>query len=230
MPNHFPHAFTFFDPSREVGITHRKLPHWEQSGATYFITFRTTDSLPAPLLDQWKKDRELWLQAHGINHGNEDWRKQLDTLPEKKQNEFRKRFNASWHEMLDAGHGECLLRQPRIAQIVAESFHHFDGERYALGDFVIMPNHVHLLAWFPPDSQGMKNQCKAWKRYTAVEINRALQRKGHFWQGESYDHLVRSAAQMEHYQTYIAENPTKALLRKGEYLYYRAPRAEPEGK
>jgi putative transposase len=230
MSDRFTNAFTFFDPAQAVEITHRNLPHWEQAGTTYFITFRTADSLPAPVLTQWKSDRELWLHAHGIDGEDKSWRDQLAALSDNKQNEFRKRFNASWHEMLDAGHGECLLRRPHLANITAEAFHHFDGKRYALGEFVIMPNHVHLLAWFPPDCEGMKAQCKAWKRYTAVQINRALHRQGHFWQGESYDHLVRSTAQMEHYQTYIAENPTKARLRDGEYLYYRSPRADAEGK
>lgn len=45
-------------------------------------------------------------------------------------------------------HVACLLRQPVLAKIVADSLRHFDGDRYCLGDFVVMPNHVHLLVAF----------------------------------------------------------------------------------
>jgi REP-associated tyrosine transposase len=178
--------------------------------------------LPAPIIERWKNERDLWLRAHHLNPDDNHWREHFGLLPEKKQCEYRSRFSDGWHEMLDAGHGECLLRRAHLAQIVAKNFWHFDRHRYALGDFVIMPNHVHLLAWFPADGASMQKQCRSWKRYTAVEINRTLGRKGHFWQGESYDHLVRSAAQMEHYRKYIAENPLKARLRSGEYILYRA--------
>ncbi len=40
----------------------------------------------------------------------------------------RKRFEA----MLDAGHGECLLRRPEIAAIVENALLYFDGARYRL--------------------------------------------------------------------------------------------------
>src|SRR5580704_12289038 len=46
---------------------------------------------------------------------------------------------------LDAAHGACLLGQPRIADVVRATLHHFDGERYHLGPWVIMPNHVHVV-------------------------------------------------------------------------------------
>ena len=38
--------FGFFDPKQPYTVSFGELPHWEQEGATYFITFRTADSLP----------------------------------------------------------------------------------------------------------------------------------------------------------------------------------------
>lgn len=40
--------FSLFDPDEDVEIGKRNLPHWQQAGKTYFITFRTADSIPAP--------------------------------------------------------------------------------------------------------------------------------------------------------------------------------------
>ena len=113
-----------------------------------------------------------------------------------------------------------MLREPALSQIVAESLRFFDGDRYVMRSFVVMPNHVHLLAQFPTDG-GMKAQCESWKRFTATRINRALHRHGYFWQGESFDHLVRSEEHYFHLLHYIAENPRKARLSAGEYAFYR---------
>ena len=62
--------------------------------------------------------------------------------------------------------------------IVAGSIRHFDGDRYRVTDFVVMPNHAHLLVSFPTEEQ-MLAQCENWKHFTAVRINKALP-KGRF--------------------------------------------------
>ena len=84
-----------------------------------------------------------------------------------------------WNEHLDELEGACVLRKPRLAQIVAQCLRHFDGDRYVLDDFVVMPNHVHLLVAFPSEESQLA-QCDSWKHYTAVQINRALGRRGDF--------------------------------------------------
>ena len=92
-----------------------------------------------------------------------------------------------------------------------------------MGDFVVMPNHVHLLAAFP-DPNAMEKQFDSWLHYTAVQINRLTNRSGHFWQQEPFDHLVRSVEQYEYLRCYIADNPKKANLREGQYIYRRYSR------
>ncbi len=111
------------------------------------------------------------------------------------------------------------MRSPVLAQIVAASLRHFDGDRYELTDFVVMPNHVHVLAAFL-DEKAMLEQCESWKHYTATQINRHLGRKGRFWQQDGFDHLVRTAGQFDYLRLYIAENPNKAKLREGEFVHY----------
>ena len=49
-------------------------------------------------------------------------------------------------EELDHGRGECHLRDGRIAQVVVNALRHFDGERYRLMSYTVMPNHVHVIA------------------------------------------------------------------------------------
>jgi putative DNA methylase len=75
-----------------------------------------------------------------------------------------------------------------------------------------MSNHVHALVtptvaatqWLGP-----------LKGFTAHEANRILEQHGrHFWQDESYDHLVRSDREFDRIRSYIEQNPVKAGLVK----------------
>jgi putative transposase len=122
-------------------------------------------------------------------------------------------------ECLDECHGECPLRRSELATIVAENLLHGDGGRYVLSDFVVMPNYVHALVQLAEPEQ-VKAQPRAWKHYAAVRINKELGRTGHFWQSESFDHLVRSEEQFQFLRSYIANNPAAARLRPGEYRHY----------
>jgi putative transposase len=210
--------FELFDPKAEVIVREGNLPHWYQPGVTYFVTFRTEDSIPQSLLRSWYARRDAWLREHGINPATADWKVQLARVPSLER-EFGKRFTREFMEYLDRGYGACVLRRLELAQLVADSLRHFDGVRYHLSDFVIMPNHVHLLACLLGNTE-IEKQCYSWKKFTAALINKALGQRGRFWQEESFDHLVRSPEQFEYLQRYIAENPEKAGLRPGECLYY----------
>ncbi|MSR59942.1 MAG: hypothetical protein EXS05_20275 [Planctomycetaceae bacterium] len=117
------------------------------------------------------------------------------------------------------GPGACLLRRRELAEIVAQSLKKFDGDSYELTDFVVMPNHIHLLVAFP-DEPLMLKQCANWKRYTARRINEASSERGEFWQEDAFDHLVRSPEQFEYYRRYIADNGPKANLPKTDYLLF----------
>ncbi len=210
----------FFDPTADVLITHRKLPHWEQAGAVYFITFRMQDALPKEVISRMRTERCLWLRARGIAPDDPEWRTALAKLSLAEKRAYHSAFTSRWFDLLDEGHGECLLRKPALSQIVADSLRFFDGDRYLMRSFVVMPNHVHLLAQFPTEG-GMKAQCESWKRFTASKINKALNRQSYFWQGESFDHLVRSEEQYFHLLQYVAGNSIKAKLLAGEYVLYR---------
>src|SRR5947207_15254894 len=96
-----------FDREWEVLITQRRLPHWAQAGAVTFITWRTDDSIPAPVLLQWRADRCRWLRMHRIDPDRPDWRTRLAALAPTLQAEFLRTFSESWHSELDACHGEC---------------------------------------------------------------------------------------------------------------------------
>jgi len=212
-------SFELFDPSGELAISQGHLPHWFQKGVTYFITFRTNDSVPADLANDWHGRRLAWFQQQGVSVANEGLKMALARLPENLQTEYHSTFTREFMGYLDRGHGTCVLRAPEYARIVADALLHFDRKRYLMGDFVVMPNHVHLLVCLMNQTD-VEGQCYSWKKFSAGKINKLLGTSGRFWQEESFDHLVRNPKQFVALRRYIAENPEKANLKEGEYVHY----------
>ncbi len=96
-----------------------------------------------------------------------------------------------------------------------------DGSSYHVGDFIIMPNHVHALL-LPNLERSLENVLKSVKGISSRACNLLLERTGQFWQPESYDHIVRTLEQFVHYREYIRANPKKAGTEVHPEAYYRA--------
>ncbi|MBI5397371.1 MAG: transposase [Verrucomicrobia bacterium] len=192
-------------PDLRVNITERKLPHWTQLGATYFVTFRLADSIPQSLLLEWQHEREIWLRLHP-----EPWSPQVEA-------EYHHRFTRRMEDWLDTGAGECHLRRPDIRAAVERHLLHFDGQQYDVDAYVLMPNHGHCLIT-PCAPHSLSKVMRGIKGVSAHTCNKLLACTGQtFWQDESHDHIVRDGDELERLRRYIANNPVKAKLREGEY-------------
>jgi REP element-mobilizing transposase RayT len=104
-----------------------------------------------------------------------------------------------------------FLGEPEIAQIVVDSIHRGAAlGHYELHAWVVMPNHVHLLA---TPLIGLSKLLCSLKRTTAMHANVLLCRTGSpFWQDECFDHVVRSDAEFRRIMQYIENNPVRAGL------------------
>jgi REP element-mobilizing transposase RayT len=114
---------------------------------------------------------------------------------------------------LDKGLGDCFLRQRKVAELVQNALLHFDGERYKLISWVVMPNHIHTLLK-PLENQKLSKIMHSLKGYTASEANKLLNRKGRFWQEDYYDRFIRNHEHFENVIDYIELNPVRAGLCK----------------
>ena len=131
----------------------RRLPHWEEPGATYFLT--------ATL-----HDRQL-----------------------------------------------CDLSTPVLAQVIIVALRHFDGSRYDLYDYVVMPDHIHFILRIPVKdgcSEALSQITHSLYRWMARRINEVLGRVGQLWQHENHDHIVRNREDFEEKARYIYNNPYTA--------------------
>jgi len=205
-----------YDPGEETAKSLRKLPHWQQGACTYFLTFRLHDSIPKGKFEGWNEDRLRWLRSRKLDI-EIPLDELLKTIDPKQKKIYYETFWKGYHDMLDGCYGACELRNPLNAQIVADALLFFDGERYNLGDFVVMPNHVHILVT-PAIKWNISDLLHSWKRFSAREINKRMKQDGKLWQHESYDHIVRNEEQLKRIQRYIKNNPKN--LKAGEFLYY----------
>jgi REP element-mobilizing transposase RayT len=120
-------------------------------------------------------------------------------------------FRKTMEKFLDSGYGSCSLRDVRIASVLRQTFIKWDGERYDLIAWVIMPNHVHILIRLLGENL-LSEVLHSIKSYTAHEANKVLDRKGRFWSVESFDRYIRNADHFRNTIRYIEENPVKAGL------------------
>lgn len=186
------------------------LPHWTLDGAVYHVVFRLADSLPASVVEAYRRERAALLAETG-DSSNSATRDRLQEL-----------FSARIERLLDAGHGACWLARPEIADLTAGSLQHFNGTRYQLPAWCVMPNHVHAVVQ-PLAPHGLPDLLHSWKSFTATTANRLLQRRGEFWQKESYDHLIRNADEMEQIIRYVQANPAGAGLRNWPWVWPLPP-------
>jgi REP element-mobilizing transposase RayT len=173
------------------------LPHWACGSAVYHVSFRLTDSIPSDRRRQWLAERENILDAIA----------QLNREPsESELKRLCDLYSQRVEDLLNAGHGECLLARPEVGRMVASALEHFHEERYRLYAYCVMPNHVHGIVESLGDCE-LPQIVHNWKSFTANQANRMLHRKGAFWQHDWYDHIIRSASQLNFLMDYVWQNP-----------------------
>jgi REP element-mobilizing transposase RayT len=188
------------NPLRSGIHTRGYLPHVKREGASYFVTFRLTDSLPKEVLLRFEREHADALRRLPA--------KSPPGMAEEVQRDLQRKIE----RFLDQGIGECHLRRPEIADMIAESFRFFDGIQFVLDDWVVMPNHVHVVLW-PMPNFSLSEILKSRKRHAARQANLILGRTGEtFWQRESYDHWIRNDEEKARIRRYIRMNPVKAGL------------------
>ena len=167
------------------------LPHWEQSGKLQFITVRLCDSLPASKIE-YLEDLKLKLINDECIIQVDD----KDTYIEKIDN---------W---LSKGYGECLLKYDTIQKLIDDALNYYDGKKYDLFNYVIMPNHIHIIV-IP--YVNFEITWADFKRYTTRKINKFLDRTGELWQRECFDRMIRSGSELMRIIEYIRTNPQSVL-------------------
>ena len=199
----------------------RKLPHLRQDGATYFVTFRLADALPASAGRELKHLRAEFDRLYPPPHDNE-----LVLARAKK-------LAATEERWLDKGYGACPFHDLELRDVLRDIMMFYDVKdagtcRYEIGGCTIMPNHVHALVR-PFEGCSLDNITQRWKRRSAQQINRHLAQDGSLWFSESYDRIVRDCEHLWRCVQYIGRNGRKAGLKDDAFVRWVRPDWETVG-
>ncbi len=186
-----------------VTVRRRTLPHWEQPGGVYFVTFRTLDSVPQSVIDDYQTYYDRLVDTYERLHPNE----RVDIA-----REVARLYCRIVDRELDKGAGACPFSEAPAANVVADAICHFDGDRYDLFAWCVMPNHVHAVLRCKP-GHSLPKVLHSWKSFSATKLNRLRGTEGSLWQREYFDHLVRSQHDLVRFCSYVQANPAKAGLR-----------------
>ena len=197
-------------PVSPIKDWHRRfhsVPHRENK-ALQSITFRLYDSLPKEVIEEIKLKLDIKKDDPACNSMQ------------------YQRLRQKIAEYEDAGYGQCFLRDERIAAIMQDTLKHFDGERYQLLCWCIMPNHVHVLIEVN-EGWSLSKIMHGWRSYTANEANRILGRTGKFWMEEYYDRYIRNDNHLQKTINYILNNPANAGLDDWPWVGVRSTGFQP---
>ena len=193
----------------EVRIRNRgRLPHWEKEEGLYFITFHLGDSLPRQALYEMVERNRILAAA-----------KDAGARLTPAQEVFIAKYSQKRiEEYFDRGAGECLLKDPRVAEASAQALRFWHGKRYRLVAWCIMPNHVHVICRLLP-GQNLPDVLRSWKVYSAREADRILDRSGTLWRREYYDRLIRGDGEFHRAVQYVLSNPERAGLKDWKWVW-----------
>ena len=166
------------------------LPHFDAGEIPQSITFRLAGSMPAGLLREWREELKR-SAVPGRQSGAEE----------------RIRIE----QYLNQGIGPTWLADPQIAGLVEDALHFFDGSRYRLHAWTIMPNHVHVIIT-PLADHSISRIVSSWKSFTASRANVVLRRRGAFWQEDYFDRFIRDERHFATVVHYVEQNPVVAGL------------------
>jgi putative transposase len=117
-----------------------------------------------------------------------------------------------------------LFREQRAAELMMGVLEHCrEQKRYLLHEFVIMPDHLHLLLT-PAAEISVERAVQLIKGGFSYRLGK--QKRGLIWQESFTNRRIRDEPDFEHHAEYIRMNPVRAGLaeRPGLYPYSSAAR------
>ena len=107
---------------------------------------------------------------------------------------------------------QCLLQSSRMAGLFMDVLFHYQKQRkYQLHEFVVMPNHFHLLIT-PLASFTLERAMQFIKGGFSFRAKKELGFIHEIWQTSFYDHRVRDEGEYLRFRHYIHMNPVRRGL------------------
>ena len=106
-----------------------------------------------------------------------------------------------------------ILASNEVAKILTDEWRDaHDRHGWAIGRYVIMPDHVHFFCSAELDAKTLPTFMQAWKQWTSKRMKRELNFSETIWQAEFFDHVLRSSESYSQKWDYVKENAVRAGL------------------
>jgi putative transposase len=120
-----------------------------------------------------------------------------------------------------------VLARDEVAKVLVDELRVGHGQHgWAVGRYVIMPDHVHFFCRPERDGKKLSEFVGFWKSYTSRRINalgspRSTPADTTLWQREFFDHILRSDESYSQKWNYVRDNPVRAgLVRSADAWKY----------
>ena len=131
----------------------------------------------------------------------------------------------------------CWRRMPyfkdaRKAELMMDVLEHYQRQgKYALHEFVVMPDHLHVLI-APAEDLSLERAVQLIKGGFSYRVGQLERKRGLVWQESFTNHRIRNEEDYKGHAMYIRMNPVKAGLveRAEDYSYSSAGMKSAERK
>ena len=202
----------------EKKVYYRKhLPHFQQAGQAYFITWCLKDAVPPKALETYTiqlKQIKSEIEIAQKKQMNEQLIAELKAKQRIVRNKYMKAFEDLLHlqtkTIIDLSKGENT-------EIMLNALRYWEGKRLDNYAICVMPNHIHwVLKIYDKNEKDEPNWLQdilqSVKRFTANKINMQENLKGTVWQSESFDTTIRDNVHLHNAINYTLQNPVSAGL------------------
>lgn len=194
------------------------LPHFQQPGQAYFITWCLQNSIPPRALERYtQKLDELKTEIEDAQKRDPKNQTLIDLLRQD-YHLIRKKYAKAYDDLLHLQTvPEINISKPESTTIIAEALRFFENRKLKNYAFCIMPNHVHwVFETYGTDDKGLpaylQDIMQSVKRHTSNMINKLEIRSGTLWQKESFDTTIRDRIHLYNAIKYTVNNPVAAHL------------------
>ena len=193
------------------------LPHFQQQGQAYFVTWTLNDAVPPKALDNYKLKLQNIKSTLQILLDNKADGKLIDAA----RMEYyltRNKFMKAFDDLLHLQNKSLVnLSKDSNRDILIQTLTFWEGKKIENYAYCVMSNHVHwVFKLLEKDDKGqtvyLQDILQSVKRFSANKINKIEGISGALWQKESYDTTIRDDKHLHYAIDYTLKNPVRAGL------------------
>ncbi len=193
------------------------LPHFQQPGQEYFVTWNLKDAVPAKAIADYTQKLVQFRNNIDIAIRDKKPKDYVDSI-RFEYNILRKKMMKAYEDYLHLNNKTIVnLSKPENTAIVHNALCFWEGKRLKNYVICVMPNHVHwVFRLLEKDENNdpvwLENILKSVKQYTSTQINIIENQKGSLWHKESWDTTIRDSKHLHAAIEYTKNNPVAAGL------------------